>query len=342
MPLTCIQSLISKSKGKLQPIILTAIKSLLQDGEFTQSAELVKNKCVTMHPNTNWNSRITAICNAMRNTNYCGSVIISEDRDHNNFTIQFSSSTIKKKQKKQYKLSLEIVLKTSKEKEIPKIKNTKKQNFLTIAPNKRKLLILGCSDSKSKQKNNFNNGNEKNYNFGTDLNNLYKQRHQYYQGLSNSYFKNKKRDNELVNKAYFMECLNSKNRRSLFDVYGGNKSPFFNSKMKDLYIQKIQNSNLTILIVSGLYGLLKDSDFINDYHLEIKKGPNIWKKTISNAINDFIINNDIENSNVFYCLSSKYLPFIGQPQHNWTNLWRNLGGRGHNQANELFDFLSHI
>jgi len=44
MPLSCIQSLISKSKGKLQPLILTAIKSLLQDGEYTQSAELLKKK----------------------------------------------------------------------------------------------------------------------------------------------------------------------------------------------------------------------------------------------------------------------------------------------------------
>jgi hypothetical protein len=144
MPLSCIQSLISKSKGKLQPLILTAIKSLLQDGEYTQSAELLKKRCITMYPKTNWKARIPAICNAMRNTSNCGSIIITEDKDHNNFTIQFSSSTIKVNLKTQSKPSIEIVPKTSKSKEIIKIEKTQKQNFLTIAPNKPKLFFQGA------------------------------------------------------------------------------------------------------------------------------------------------------------------------------------------------------
>jgi hypothetical protein len=33
---------------------------------------------------------------------------------------------------------------------------------------------------------------------------------------------------------------------------------------------------------------------------------------------------------------------MGQPNAHWQNLWRNLGGRGHNQAAELIEFLNRI
>lgn len=91
MSLNCIQNLITKSTGKLQPSILTAIKSLLENGVYTQSAEMVREKCSATNPNISWHARIPAICNAMRNTTKCGAIIISEDKPHNNFTIKFGT-----------------------------------------------------------------------------------------------------------------------------------------------------------------------------------------------------------------------------------------------------------
>lgn len=91
MSLNCIQNLITKSTGKLQPSILTAIKSLLENGAHIQSAEMVRKKCQSLYPNTPWETRIPAICNTMRNTTNCNSQIISEDRNHNNFTIKFGT-----------------------------------------------------------------------------------------------------------------------------------------------------------------------------------------------------------------------------------------------------------
>jgi hypothetical protein len=181
-----------------------------------------------------------------------------------------------------------------------------------------------------------------NYNFGAALNNARLIRLTAYQAMNANYFNGKKRNNTPVNRAYFMGAINPNNRRSVFDTYGSNHSPFFKPRIKAIYIDKIQNSNLHILIISGLYGLLHHSDYINDYHLEVKKGTNVWGATISNAINEFIIQNNIDNHHVVYCLSPKYQPFIGQPNANWENLWRNLGGRGHNQASELIKFLNRI
>lgn len=216
-----------------------------------------------------------------------------------------------------------------------------KNSSLTDAKSK-KLLIINCCDAKSMQPNNLNNAHHINYNFGAALNNARMNRLAAYQAMNANYFNNKTRNNAPVNQAYFMGALNPSNRRPVFDTYGSNHSPFFNPNIKALYINKIQNSDLHILIISGLYGLLHHSDYINDYHFEINKGVNPWGNTISNAINEFITQNNIDNNLVFYCLSGNYLSFIGQPNPDWTNLWRNLGGHGHNQASELIDFLNRI
>jgi integrase len=124
----------------------------------------------------------------------------------------------------------------------------------------------------------------------------------------------------------------------------GNKErmiPLGNPAMKALYRLKINNCNLHLLIVSGLYGIIRHNDYINDYHLEINKGPNVWGINILNAVSDYIRVNNIDNDAVFYSLSGNYLPFLN-PLPNWKNLWLNHGGHGHNQANDLMVFLNHI
>lgn len=216
----------------------------------------------------------------------------------------------------------------------------KRKPSITDKKNK-KLLIINCCDAKSMQPINLNNAQHSNYAFGTALNNARRIRLADYQAMNADYF-NTTRNNAPVNQAYFMGALNPSNRRPVFDTYGSNHSPFFNPHIKAIYLDKIQHSNLHILIISGLYGILHHSDYINDYHFEINKGINIWGNTISNAIQEFIIQNDVDNQHVVFCLSPKYQPYIGQPNANWENLWRNLGGRGHNQASELIEFLNQI
>jgi cytoplasmic iron level regulating protein YaaA (DUF328/UPF0246 family) len=116
-----------------------------------------------------------------------------------------------------------------------------------------------------------------------------------------------------------MNALNNNPQKAL-DLYGSNQSPFYNPQIKGLYRLKIETSNLHLLIISGLYGLVKHSDYINDYHLEIYKGRNIWVNSITNAINQYINDNQIDHNLVFYSLSDKYLNKIN-PNTQWKNLW---------------------
>jgi hypothetical protein len=345
MTLNCIQNLISKSKGKLQPFILTAIKSLLQEGHLTQTAQLVKNKCLTLNPSTPWNERIPAICNTMRNTIPCGSVIISEDKNHNNFTIQFISPTIKKSPITSINSAPQSKTKNVQKKEIIKVKNTNKE-FSGINPKTTKLLILGCSDSKSRQPNNLHNQSYQNYDFGPQLNLARNSRLNQYLNLPHGHFNNTNRGaNDVQKKQYYMSALNTANRRPTLTVYGSNSSPFFCPNMKTLYLAAIQNKNLHILIVSGLYGLIRYDDYINDYHFRIDNGQNSWGNTISNAIGKYVNDNNINNNDVHYCLSGSYLPYLTNIHPSWKNRWTDYGtgmASARWNARDLSDFLQNL
>jgi hypothetical protein len=205
-----------------------------------------------------------------------------------------------------------------------------------------KLLIIGCCDAKSYQRNNLSNCDYVNYDFGDTLINLRKSRLEFYKKLPDSYFNNKKRNREVVNKDYFMNSLNENNRREALDVYGSNRSPFYNPDMKSLYKDKITSCNLHLLIISGLYGIIKHNDYINDYHLEIRKGGKKWiDSQIHDVVKKYIKDNNIEKNNVFYSLSENYLPFL-KPIPDWKNLWINHDGHGDNQANDLIIFLGKL
>lgn len=204
-----------------------------------------------------------------------------------------------------------------------------------------KLLIIGCCDAKYLQPYNLANGERVNYNFGDALNNSREERMRYYQTLNANYFNGKKRGGHAVNKQYFMNALNNDNRNPALDVYGSNHSPFYKPSMKELFRQKIKYCNLHLLIVSGLYGIIRYNDYINDYHLEITKGPNVWGNIINNAVSTYIQVNNIDNNSVFYSLSDKYLPFLNPLPH-WNNLWLTHGSHGHNQAQDLMIFLNNL
>ena len=204
-----------------------------------------------------------------------------------------------------------------------------------------KLLIIACCDAKSHQPINLANGGFVNYDFGANIINQRLARINFYQGLPVGYFNNIIRNGGLVNMNYFMASLNNNNRREALDVYGSNRSPFYTTAIKRLYRIKIKKSELHLLIVSGLYGIINHKDYINDYHLKINKGQNVWGNFISLAVSQYIQANSIDNDAVFYSLSGNYLPLL-QPNPLWKNLWLNHGGRGHNQANDLRDFLNQL
>ena len=90
-----IEIMAKTASSKLQPTIILAVADLLKDGKLELSASDVTNKCLERKPNIPWRSRLFAICNAMRKlTLNSGGKIISEDRNHNGFTIRFSSGDI--------------------------------------------------------------------------------------------------------------------------------------------------------------------------------------------------------------------------------------------------------
>ncbi len=195
-----------------------------------------------------------------------------------------------------------------------------------------KLLIIGCCDAKSNQPINLPNSGKSNFSFGNNIDILRKLRIEYYKKLPNSYFTNakKKRNKEIVDKSYFMNCLNENNRRKALEVYGSNGSPFYKPDMKELYETKIKNSNLHLLIVSGLYGIIKHDDYINDYHLKIKKGKEgFWGDELSMAIQDYIKINEIDNNNVIYSLSNEYKLNLNPTLPQWQNIWivGNIGSK---------------
>ena len=206
---------------------------------------------------------------------------------------------------------------------------------------KNKVLIIGCCDAKSWQPNDLHNGEYVNYDFGKSLDDLRKSRLDFYKDkLPDSYFNKKKWNGKTVDRDYFNRSLNPNNRRKALEVYGSKGSPFYNPEMKKLYEDKIDNSNLHLLIISGLYGIIKHDDYINDYHLEIGRGGKKWAyNQIQEVVKKYIEDNKIEN--VFYSLSDNYKPFL-KPINNWLNLWLDHVGRGYDQAEDLKKFLGKL
>lgn len=209
--------------------------------------------------------------------------------------------------------------------------------------NKPKLLIIGCCGAKIRHVLNIANDNHLNYNFGGELEIARANRQAYYLGrLNNPQYANdfrQNRDGAHVGVAYFRDALtlNGGLARAI-DLYGGNRSPFYTTTMKKLYYEKIRDCNLHLLIVSGLYGVVKYNDYIHDYHLEMKKMSNVWGNSISQAIRNYILDNYIDNRDVFYSLSGDYLQRINPPNATWTNLWIQHD-RGHTSAKCVRHFL---
>lgn len=187
-----------------------------------------------------------------------------------------------------------------------------------------KLLIIGCSSSKSKGGtfeciNYFDNNK-----YQEILDNRVSSFQIYSQIIERNpgYF-NKKREKIKVELDYFKNCVKSPLYKRAIDRYTGK---YFTEELRNLYEEKIKSNSLHLLILSGLYGVLRYDDSIIDYHLEITKNP-LWKKkndlTIINSIKRYIEENQIPEENVFYSLSKNGYDQALKPIKLWNNLWVN-------------------
>lgn len=315
---------IANAHNLLRPIILRAILKIYQNGNNEISAQMVKTECAEIDNTIIWNNRIPAICNSMRNSLECGGRILGENRDFNGFTITFSANV-------EGNIVLQTKNKTSESKEKSKtIKkesesaNQKIESLITSLDwekikdkNKKKLLIIGCSHSK-------NGGGEVNI-------------EQDYFAQQNELIINRNlrfvHYNDLLqnDQGYFEEqfdYFNEQNNNHVFkpaiERYNGR---FYSKILRQLYLEKNQNSNLHILIISGLYGVIEFRDSIIDYHLEISKRP-LWtmqsNTIIHNTIANYILENKIDNEMVFYALSQagpySYVKAL-KPIDTWKSLW---------------------
>lgn len=146
-----------------------------------------------------------------------------------------------------------------------------------------------------------------------------------------------------VNNVYFNSCFN--NNFFYMEAVNRYDGILYNSLVRNLVFNKTK-SGLHVLIISGLYGLLKFDDHIVDYQLDITKGGNkSWKvnqvNSISNALITYIRNNKISLSDVTVILSKTYSEPLKEIITTFKeNLWDKADGYGHNHVPFLIDYLS--
>ena len=211
--------------------------------------------------------------------------------------------------------------------------------------NKKKLLIIACSDTK-------NPGGIpvctddlfQSLNLPDFINNRQIRLCQYDNLLINEpeYFNNKKRSKLPVNQIYFNDCRNTNVLyMPAYQRYSGRL--FYSEGLILRYLEKIELEDLHILIISGLYGVLEFNDSIIDYQLEISKST-FWTKnknfSIQEAVKKYIKVNSIDNEFVFYSLSGQYKKAL-KPIQEWNDIWIKHD-RGACSASFLEDFLDSI
>lgn len=199
--------------------------------------------------------------------------------------------------------------------------------------NKPKLLIIPCSNKKRADGTDFHERNYFNSEAYKYLNEVRELRKYHYKEFINSNpdkFVMRKDINgngiEIqVDGNYFIDLIdNNNNLLPAVERYDGK---FYSNDLRNLYSQKYSESNLHILIISGLYGIIEFNDEITDYHLKINDGVNLWSNILTDTINQYIIEKNIDHNSVFYSLSDEYLNKIN-PNTQWKNLWVKNGGSG--------------
>ena len=103
----------------------------------------------------------------------------------------------------------------------------------------------------------------------------------------------------------------------------------------------IAENKLDIIIISALYGVININTPIVNYNLEMGAlgGVNFWSYNhiLSNSINEYCLQNDIENVYTFLRPATYYNALIGLREH--IQMWPNGLHGAHNINNHLADFI---
>lgn len=160
---------------------------------------------------------------------------------------------------------------------------------------------------------------------------------------------NKRRSVDLkpikFDKSYFTKCQQNPVKYMMaIDRYDG----ILYTKEIKLLLKEKAKKGLHILIISGLYGVLKYDDHIIDYQLDINKGGfKVWKNNkndcIGNVLGEYISNNEIKYENVTAVLSNTYIkPIINISKKFGRNIWGLADGYGDNHVVFLKDYLNNL
>jgi hypothetical protein len=301
MSLNCIQNLIAKSSGKLQPSILTAIKSLLENGAHIQSAEMVRKKCQSLYLNIPWETRIPAICNAMRNATKCGAIIISEDKDHNNFTIKFGK-ILDNAQKpiEESRISSSQVRKLKSSNTLKSIPKKNPSNYTQDTNNRPKLesaqIVCICANNKNES---------------------------FFSGYPNQTFVSKPNQmnqahpddiipqNNISWRQFLMSNQDDPNLLSAYCLYD-------NTIYQDLH----NRFNNNFYILSAGWGLVKSSFKLPNYDITFCNAADFKVRELNPEIERFIDFNQIDTSNkgdIIFIGSPEYIPLFIQLTQNLPN-----------------------
>ncbi|MEI6754719.1 MAG: peroxide stress protein YaaA [Paludibacter sp.] len=352
MTINCLNTKIAEG-GNLRPTIFTAILNLYERGTRTMTARDVRLECERIDQTAPWGNRLAAICNTMRNASHCGARIVSENRNFNEFTIEFTGnieSIDLSNVKPTPNVPKSDIFAEKQNKKLSKSNNISgNDSFKTISDkldwdkikdkDKKKLLIIACSDSKVTggrdipipEKYYFNNPDI----YNSLINDRLERVAQYRDLIIGepNYFNKGRVGRGVVDADYFREKLETPLYLPAIERYTGRN--FYKQSLFNLYMQKNKESNLHILIVSGFYGLLEFRDYIIDYHFEIGRKP-LWTRnnntSIREAVNKYLQENDISDEMVFYSLSNDYRKAL-KPIPEWTDLWiTTVGDRSANNA----------
>lgn len=223
----------ANAPGNLKPMIFSSILDLYNDGQTIITARNVREKCLNNFANTPWGGRLPAICNAMRDACNCGATIISEDRDHLDFTISFD------KINGQEKHEIGSSQKSNFQPPTPPAK--KQQHVSNKSLSHNEVYLITCSNEKKHV------GGVPSHlqalSFNDSLENSRQHLIDQYLGANN--------------KLDWNHCLPAHERyigRTLYSIEVRNA---------------INNNPDKVLIVSALFGIIKPNDLIPDYDLKM-------------------------------------------------------------------------
>jgi hypothetical protein len=270
----CLQNKIATSNNKLQPTIYKAILNLYRKGFLQITARMVKEECIKIDINIDWNNRLKAICNSMERIIECGVRIISENRPHNDFTISFDDNG--------NNLEISTPKKTSPNAETNKKEKT---NSSSISPDNNVIELEKLNLSKNFKVVMVCAGGKKDSFFTAYPDENF---------VNNAVQNFEHHPDEIMNNGitswrdYLMNNQNDTNIKKAYELYKSTKT-----KYPNIYLDLYHKYNTNFFILSAGWGLVNSEYRLPKYNITFSNGPNILpknrrkKKSIYKDFNQF-------------------------------------------------------